>query len=403
MTVDRKRAFLINLAYFAAVLAVAYLVIAYAFWPVFPFALAFVIAMLLQKPLEKTIKRTRLRRGAASAILVTLCLTVVLAPLTYLLIRLGMEIKTFFNYLMGLVDDIPGALETFKGQLLDFLKFLPANLFVKVENGMDHFITNFNQDFSLSTIDFTKFLTPIKGALSAAKGIPGVLFGAFMSIIATYFLTKDFPRAMAFLSRQMPKRSKAILREVKDVCVHTVFKMLRAYLIIMLLTFAQLWVGLQILALFHIISRSYLTFIALGIAFFDILPVLGSGGVLIPWALYGLITGNYKLAVGMILIYIIISVIRQFMEPKIVGNQLGLHPLITLMCLYFGLKLFGFVGMFLLPLIVMVLKALQDSGKIHIWNRRGEAAPEPMAEKETDAKDALPIPEGEEPPSQPKE
>jgi predicted PurR-regulated permease PerM len=77
--------------------------------------------------------------------------------------------------------------------------------------------------------------------------------------------------------------------------------------------------------------------------------------------------GNYKQAIGLIILYVVITVIRQYIEPKIVGSSLGVHPLVTLMGLYFGLKLFGFIGMFVVPISVMTLKAFNDAGRIHLW------------------------------------
>ena len=80
-----------------------------------------------------------------------------------------------------------------------------------------------------------------------------------------------------------------------------------------------------------------------------------------------MVTGNYKQAIGLIIIYVVITVIRQYIEPKIVGTSLGVNPIVTLMGLYFGLKLFGFIGMFVVPITIMTLKALNDNGRISIW------------------------------------
>ena len=114
-------------------------------------------------------------------------------------------------------------------------------------------------------------------------------------------------------------------------------------------------------------SNSYIYLIALGICIFDILPVAGSGGILIPWAIVSLIMGNTAQAIGLIVIYVIITVIRQYIEPKIVGDSLGVNPLITLAGLYFGLKLFGVLGMFIVPILIMTIKAFNDTGRISLW------------------------------------
>ena len=101
------------------------------------------------------------------------------------------------------------------------------------------------------------------------------------------------------------------------------------------------------------------------ISIIDILPVLGTGAVVIPWALICLFTGNIWKALGLIVMYIIITIIRNFLEPKVIGNQVGLHPLITLLSMFCGLKLLGAVGLFGFPLTLIVLNDLYKRGKIH--------------------------------------
>ncbi len=135
----------------------------------------------------------------------------------------------------------------------------------------------------------------------------------------------------------------------------------------MFITFCELAIGLTILKFIGVMNNSYTFIIAIAIAIFDILPVAGSGGILIPWALIALISGDVGQAIGLIVIYIVISIIRQYIEPKIVGDSLGVNPLVTLAGLYFGLKLFGFMGMFIVPILVMTLKAFNDTGRISLW------------------------------------
>ena len=141
----------------------------------------------------------------------------------------------------------------------------------------------------------------------------------------------------------------------------------------MFITFCELCFGFTILTALGIMSNSYMVLIAIAIAIFDILPVAGSGGILIPWALISMVTGNIKQGIGLLVIYAVITVIRQYLEPKIVGDTLGVNPIITLAGLYFGLKLFGVLGMFIVPISVMTLKAFNDTGRIHIWK-----APHPI-------------------------
>ena len=106
---------------------------------------------------------------------------------------------------------------------------------------------------------------------------------------------------------------------------------------------------------------------AILIAVFDILPVLGSGGILVPWAVISLVTGDIFLGVGIAILYVTITVIRNIIEPKIVGRQVGLHPVVTLACMYVGTMVMGILGLFLFPVSMSILIQLNDSGKIKIF------------------------------------
>ena len=119
--------------------------------------------------------------------------------------------------------------------------------------------------------------------------------------------------------------------------------------------------------LFKIYTGSYIPLIAAGIAIVDILPVLGTGSIVAPWAVISFFQGDIAMGIALLVMWIVISVIRQYIEPKLVGKQIGLNPVLTLTGMYVGLKVFGALGMFGVPITIIILKALQDTGKIHIW------------------------------------
>ena len=129
----------------------------------------------------------------------------------------------------------------------------------------------------------------------------------------------------------------------------------------MCITFLELFTGLSILRV------DYALPIAAIVAVLDILPVLGSGGILIPWAVVELILKNYSLCVGLFALYLVITIVRNIIEPRIVGSQIGLHPIITISSMYAGLKLFGFAGFILGPVAAILVKYLNDTGKIHLF------------------------------------
>jgi len=131
----------------------------------------------------------------------------------------------------------------------------------------------------------------------------------------------------------------------------------------MLITFIELAVGLSILRVDGALS------VAVLIAFVDILPVFGTGTIVIPWGIIELLKGNTLFAIGLAILYVIITVVRNVLEPKLVGKQIGLHPLVMLICMYVGVKVFGFTDLFILPIIAVIMKYLYDNDKIHFFKK----------------------------------
>ena len=274
---------------------------------------------------------------------------------------------------MSLLSDIPAFLAVLQEFILKALDFLPDSIYTSLADSLTNTFNNLEKNFNLAALNidlkaiFNTVTSSITGVYSFVKGVPGILIGTVIGVIACIFFTKDYNYIVGFIRLQLPDNKKNLLSDIKQVFSKTIFKMIRAYLLIMFITFCELFLGLSILNLTGVMNNGYVAMIAVVIAIFDILPVAGSGGILIPWALISLITGSIPKAIGLLIIYAIISVVRQYIEPKIVGTSLGVHPIVTLAGMYIGLKLFGVLGMFIVPIGVMVIKAFNDSGRIHLY------------------------------------
>ncbi len=151
---------------------------------------------------------------------------------------------------------------------------------------------------------------------------------------------------------------------------NVLFIYLKSYSLLFLLTFAELSVG------FLIMRVPYAVMVAIAVAVFDILPILGTGGILLPWAVGLLLMGNLPLAAGIVTLYIAITAIRNVLEPKIVGKQIRLHPLATLIFMFVGLKVLGIVGMIAFPVAFSILVNLEKNGGLRgefsEWEQRME-------------------------------
>ena len=372
--VAKRRDFLIDLVYVMAIIGLAYVFFKYCFSIAAPFLLSFFFAVILQRPLGWLDKKTKNKMHSFwSIVFVLLCVAIILGPVISIIAALFREIGNFISFLGEQLNDLPTFLVTLQNEILKAIKFLPDSIYTSVSENITQFFGNLINDFDVSKLginmsSITSGLSNgISGVYSVVKNIPSILISVVIGIIAWILFTKDYKKVVKFIKLQLPDKHKNLLSETKKIFSSTILKMCRAYGLIMFITFCENFLGLTILNLIGVMKNSYVFVIAICIAVFDILPVAGSGGILIPWALIALVTGNVGQCVGLLILYAVITVIRQYIEPKIVGDSLGVNPLVTLAGLYFGLKLFGFMGMFIVPICVMTLKAFNDAGRIHLY------------------------------------
>lgn len=372
--VAKRRDFLIDLVYVMAIIGLVYVFFKYCFVIAAPFLLSFFFAVILQRPLGWLDKKTKNKMHSFwSIVLVLLCVAIILGPVISIIAALFREIGNFISFLGEQLNDLPTFLVTLQNEILKAIKFLPDSIYTSVSESITQFFGNLINDFDVSKLginmsSITSGLSNgISGVYSVVKNIPSILISVVIGIIAWILFTKDYKKVVKFIKLQLPDKHKNLLSETKKIFSSTILKMCRAYGLIMFITFCENFLGLTILNLIGVMKNSYVFVIAICIAVFDILPVAGSGGILIPWSLIALVTGNVGQCVGLLILYAVITVIRQYIEPKIVGDSLGVNPLVTLAGLYFGLKLFGFMGMFIVPICVMTLKAFNDAGRIHLY------------------------------------
>ena len=202
-----------------------------------------------------------------------------------------------------------------------------------------------------------KALLQIGQSCSAAVGrmlraTPGALLFLIVTVMGTFYLSADYGLLCEGFSNLLSPASKARFEQLRCGAGRAARRYLRAYLLLFALTFCELAIGLWIL------KQRYVLLLALGIAAVDLLPVFGSGTVLIPWALIALLLGNHSLGLGLLILYGVITIVRQLAEPHLVGTSLGLHPFVTLGFMFVGWELFGVFGMLIAPAAAMLAKEL---------------------------------------------
>ena len=183
-------------------------------------------------------------------------------------------------------------------------------------------------------------------------GMRGMILRIVLTVISTFFISMDFDRIVCFLKRLLPEKA---IGPIREKLFQSLKIFLRSYCLIFLITFSELSAGLFILRI------PYAVWIGLLVAVVDIMPVLGTGLVLLPWAVIAAFMGNFPLAAGMVLLYILMTAVRNIVEPRLVGCQIGLHPLATLISMFVGMQLFGIIGLFVLPVALsLAVQFLRD-------------------------------------------
>ena len=188
--------------------------------------------------------------------------------------------------------------------------------------------------------------------------IRGNVFEIFTAVLNT---ARKQPEPMAFFRRQLPVQRLETARGVKANLFSTLGKWLRAELTLLLITFAQLLLG------FFLLHEPYALLLAFVICLIDALPVLGTGTVLLPWAIGCFLLDNIPRGIALVALYTLITLVRSIMEPRIMASQVGLPPLVALVALYVGFCVMGVGGMLLFPVALLFIKQLHDGGYLKLW------------------------------------
>ncbi len=358
--VEKRRKFIINVVYFAMIAVLVYLAFKYVLAVLMPFVLAFIIAAVL-RPVVKFIKKhMKFKLRLASTIVIVLFYCTVGALLCLCVIRVTMA-------LIGMMETLP---EYYKNTLMPSVESLLSTIQEKL-----HII---DPDISLEINTVMAWLAGrlqemtkiVDTAFSFITSIPSVLVSVLITIIATFFISADYEHIGKWCIAQFPERTQHSIIEIKTYITTILLKYIRSYALILLITFTELFVSLSVADLIFptlIGSIGKCALISCLIAIFDILPIVGTGTILIPWGIISLIQGQYGIGICLLVIYVMITVIRQVIEPKIVGKQVGLHPVATLMAMVSGTAMFGIIGLFGFPIALALLTDLNRRGKIHIF------------------------------------
>lgn len=352
MDLNKQKAFIIHVIYLALILILVYVGIKYLLPLLMPFVIGMIIAVIFRRIIDLLERVTHIKRSFVSIIILLIFYGLMGLVISLIGVKVFTLLKDLFNSLPSLYNNfIMPALEKITGDMVD--KFPSMKVHV------DEFMNNI--DDSIFTFVTTASSTVVSKITSLAGQVPSLLIKFIFTIVSSFFFTIDYYRITRFVTLQFKGERRDMLLRLKDNGIGTLGKFIKAYSAIISITFVELSIG------FWIIGVPNPLFFGGLVAIIDVMPILGTGAVLLPWSIISFVLGNTKVGVGMLLLYIVITVVRQAIEPKIVGQQIGLHPIVTLILMYVGAQLMGVLGLLLLPIIATLLLKLNKEGTIHLF------------------------------------
>ena len=365
MKTEDQTKFLIKAAYYILIAALLFVGIKYLGPVLLPFLLAFLIVWLLRKPTLRLIRRLHAPQKLAAPLLLLLFYIALFCLVVFIGVQLLSAIRDWVPKLPGLYQDylVP--------MLNDFSDFIKRWL----GKADPSFAATAEAWFQQLSDSLDQAVTDLSGTLmqwvsNFVLGFPSFLIKLLAMVVASFFLVGDYDKVLSFCSRHLPTKFADAAQGIPAKLKGSLLIYLRAYSLLLCVTFAELLAGLLILRI------PYAPAIAAAIAIFDLLPILGTGGILIPWVVVAAALGYYPMAIGVAVLYLVILVVRNTLEPRLIGRQIGLHPLVTLISLFVGASLFGIVGLFALPVALSILvQVYRDKAAGKAAPAGAEAAP----------------------------
>ena len=339
----------------AVLLVLALLALRYGVLPILsllsPFVLALVVSWLLNPPVRWLQKKLSVSRGVITMALLILVFGVVGGVLWALSWMAVEQVQALFLNWETVVDGMVSSLDRVLEWLGGLSELIPGNAYTAGER-LGQLLENWVRD-----IDVSGWLRMVADRAPSLVGqVSAFVVATIVFLMATYFITADYPRLRFFITDRVPAPARSFCSDVRRIFMEAFGGYLKSQLIISFVVFIILALG------FFAIGQPYGLLLALGFAVLDFIPIIGSGTVMVPWAVVDIIVGDYTHAVQLMVIWGIIALFRRLGEPKILGDQTGLSPILSLVGIYVGMLVGGVLGMIVGPLLLLVLINLAKLG-----------------------------------------
>lgn len=315
-----------------------------------PFLLGALFSVVVN-PLASFLQRKlKIPRGLSAVLVLVLTIGILGSFLTFAVWKIVDEVRHLYTQFPAIYESVQLSVENFMTKWATLYGSLPENIQTAIT------ATGTGISDKIAAFINTKSSPMMGYASNIAKALPGIFIGMIVFILSSYFMVADPGTISKAVNRIFTQKFLERMRGVKTQIKKYLGGYVKAQAIIMCIAFFVILIGLSFLGV------NYALLIAIGIAFLDALPFFGSGAVLWPWAALSLINGDFKLGIGLVVIYIAVALMRHLIEPKIVSTSIGMNPLLTLMSMYIGYRLLSIGGMILGPVILMLIISFYKAG-----------------------------------------
>lgn len=311
-----------------------------------PLITAFVLALTFNPLVNKLTTRLKSRKWSVT-ISYTLIVTVTGFLIYLFLTKLIDQIVLFIKDLPNKINKLISVIEQYNDKMK---AVLPDEMAVTINKELQNFVASMRDSI-------TNYFS-VENITEAVSSLPGFIISLVVFLVALFLFMLEIPNIHKFIKKHLYPNSYNQVFKIYKKIGHSIIGMLTATIILSFITWVFTYVGLLIIG----VESAFI--ISLFIWFIDLLPIIGATGLTIPWAIYAYVVGDPTLGIQLIVLSIILLVQRKILEPKIFGTGVGLTPLPTLISMFIGLKLLGFIGFFLGPLFLIVIKTILESGLI---------------------------------------
>ena len=346
---EMKKNFVINAAFYGIIVLLVICGWKYLLPAMMPFVIGFVIASIVQFPLNRLgLKKPAHRKLAAAGMCIAFY-----ALLVFLAAFFSMKIiKEIGDFAMSVPDLFYDSLYPLIWDLGDQIQLILE----PIDMSLAQLVNEVGKTLASTLAGYATKISAwaVRTVATGAVSIPGALIQLIIIVVSSFYMAADYQTVIDFLKGLIPASQRDDMVKVVSYARTAVVAYIKSYSIMFCITFLELWIGLTLLKIPYELGLAFF------IAVFDLMPILGVGGILLPWGGVALILGNLKMGIGIIALYLVIAAVRNTVEPRIVGKEIGLHPLATLVAMVVGLRLIGLVGMLMLPITMVAIVKLRE-------------------------------------------